>query len=708
MSGAVALPKHSARLSSLTVLTALTALFVLLAVIGGFRGYSPVPFWDMWKGYVSFLDQAGTGDWSAWWAQHNEHRIVLARLFFWADLNWFGGAGWFLIIVNYLLVGLGATLFWRILRDLAVPPERTAARYVLGLFITAWLFFWSQNENLTWGFQSQFILAQLVPLAALYTLYRSLSDTRQGVFALACVFGVASAGAMANGVLALPLMTMYLMLMGQSRTRIGLLGALSALTLALYFHNYSSPAGHGSLSTALRQQPLDLMRYVLLYLGGPFNFMLRSMGVGKGAAQLAGLFFLASSAWFAARALRAPRQAPMALALLFFIAYIVGTAVGTAGGRLIFGLDQALSNRYTTPALMAWAALVVLYAPFILSRRGAPQRIVWGVLAAVLTLMLPFQLQALHSRTDELFERSVGALAIEMRIKDKVEISHVYLDVDVIAISELASEHQRSVFGMYPFQGARAQLGRTFAPRALPACQVFLDSAVVVAGDVRFLRVAGWLFEPTAQSAPHVVRFLDADGKSVGYALGGETRDDVATAVGKAARHAGYRGYLAATQAGNSVTVRGEGPAGPFCQSQVNVPMVAYAYSPMTPTARLSSVGVGAILPGNTWLGGDYDKSVLPGMAVYGSFIHSDADVGSISLRLTRGDKLFYRSGPVARSQSLEIEGGAFPRLALPVAKDWVLLDFSGATLPQGSFTIKLTDEGKGWGEWSAIAISKQ
>ena len=55
---------------------------VLLAMIGGVRRYSPIPFGDMWNGTLGFFVRIQDGDYSAWWAQHNEHRIVLARILF--------------------------------------------------------------------------------------------------------------------------------------------------------------------------------------------------------------------------------------------------------------------------------------------------------------------------------------------------------------------------------------------------------------------------------------------------------------------------------------------------------------------------------------------------------------------------------------------------------------------------------------------------
>lgn len=43
----------------------------------------------------------------------------------------------------------------------------------------------------------------------------------------------------------------------------------------------------------------------------------------------------------------------------------------------------------------------------------------------------------------------------------------------------------------------------------------------------------------------------------------------------------------------------------------------------------------------------------------------------------------------------------------LPIAAEWVALDFSQDQLPQ-SFTVKLSDDGDAWGEWSAIALKTE
>ena len=133
-----------------------------------------------------------------------------------------------------------------------------------------------------------------------------------------------------------------------------------------------------------------------------------------------------------------------------------------------------------------------------------------------------------------------------------------------------------------------------------------------------------------------------------------------------------------------------------------------FSAAQMVPSAEHTTVSAASILPGNEWLGADFHKSAIPGIIIYGSHHHKgDADVGSISLQVKIGDTLFYRSGPTGGRQFLEIPESGSYSVVLPVALDWVQLAFSSKHLPDVDFTITLSDQGDGFGEWSAIAVKK-
>ena len=106
-----------------------------------------------------------------------------------------------------------------------------------------------------------------------------------------------------------------------------------------------------------------------------------------------------------------------------------------------------------------------------------------------------------------------------------------------------------------------------------------------------------------------------------------------------------------------------------------------------------------------TMQGADADRSSLPGYRVIGSFHGSDADVGDVKIRMSRGGQLRFRSGPVASGQVLTIVGheAAFAT-RVPASPEWVMLDFSNSALPE-QFVVRIEDRGRAPGEWSAVAI---
>ncbi len=689
--------------SALTLLFMFSAIgFIALAVAGAARTYSPVPFWDMWNGYLDFYVKATGGELGAWWAQHNEHRIVLARVLFWMDIAWFSGATRFLLVANYVLVGLSWLAFCKAWREAAGVKDA-----VVPLFLAAWLFSWSQEENLLWAFQSQFILAQLVPLIAFYCLHRAVSAPEPWVyerFALAIALGIASIGTMANGVLALPLMTLYALVVRWPWRRVALLGVLSCLCVGLYFHGYVAPGAHGSLGQALRDNPGGLVHYVLLYLGGPFFYFWPQGGpVARNVALLSGAFFVLSSVALAWRIVPRARENTLSLALLTFILYIGGSALGTAGGRLIFGVEQALSSRYMTPALMAWSALLIVG----LSRFDATslvRRHVWIFLLLILAAMLPRQWHALEvsAKRNVNQERWTGALALEMRVRDEAQIGQVFPDVTyVLALTQEPVERNLAVFGRAPLKDLGQTLDGAFPPVAPRACNGHLDTVQPVKGDARFIRVVGWFHDLERRVTPRAIRFVDARHTGVGAALTGHLRPDVAQVIDPGALRAGFNGYVRAETQHQTLTMV---DAGSGCQVVVQVPPVLFQMSQATAALSSASVSLRQVQPAHQWQGTDYWKSAIDGMTVLGTRQPGDADTGALTVNLRRGDKLLYRSGPTSGRQFIEVVGLPNTRTSLPSALDWAQLEFSNPQLPP-EFEVKFADLGTAWGEWSAIAV---
>ncbi|MBV8852572.1 MAG: hypothetical protein JOY91_04180 [Sinobacteraceae bacterium] len=502
----------------------MAAVFVALAVAGTVRHYSPVPYWDMWDGYLGFFVPASDGDLGAWWALHNEHRIYLGRLLFWIDLAWFKGLALFLLIVVYICVALTWWLFERMRRELA--PRALSA--FLPFFLAAWLFSWRQWENLEWGFQSAFLLSQLLPLAAFYLMHRAtLPQSHSWLpFAGAVLCGLLAPGGTAAGLAALPLMTVYAILVRMRWWRVALLAILTLSFTWLYFRGYQTPPEHSSVTDSARHHPLGMIAFFLLYMGGPFrafgnhdssHLLVALVG---GMVLCAGIFWTASAARFAWRIVPDARRSTLRMALLAFLAYVAVGAVGTAGGRLILGLSAAVSSRYSTPVLSGWAALILLYLPALESLDRRMHGRLWMAFLVLLVALLPQQLTALDSQADVLFERRVAALALTLGVRDAVQIENVFPRPDeALALAKEAVKRHLSVFGLPPFAGAREIMGTTASVQPTEhVCRVELTALEQIDGEPDYVRVMGRLDGwPSSKTAS--LRLLDADRRVIGIAL---------------------------------------------------------------------------------------------------------------------------------------------------------------------------------------------
>jgi hypothetical protein len=484
----------------------LCVLFVTLAFVGVIKNYSPVPYWDMWDGYLGFFQQWQSGNSSAWWAQHNEHRLLLARLFFWADLQWFQGTGASLLALNLLLVTTTCVVFHRFL-------QTPAFRDISGLTapLVAWLFSWAQYENLVWAFQCQFIMAQLLPFAALYFLQGSSRANREDGswrFTAACALGLAAIGTMANGVLILPLMTVSAAWLRMGWRRTAILAALSALAWGAYFHGYALPAKAEAINPLpLAEQLVEWVGFFTCYLGGPFKHLLSALNV-KGSLNAAsivmGSLMLLTWGLLVLREVRSVTRSPERVTLLVFVLFVFAGGAATTLARSALGLDQATASRYSTPTLMAWAALWICLAPR--NDKGAPA---WSprspqafkfLLLIVLLLSIPLQMRATASRSAELFERKTGALAATLGVKDKAQIERLYPDMNwVLTITTHNIKSGTSIFGAPPLLGLD-QIWQRNAPAPIGAlsCAVNIERIEPIEGQQGQARVHG------------VVRFNDA------------------------------------------------------------------------------------------------------------------------------------------------------------------------------------------------------
>ena len=325
--------------------TAAACVFAIAIVVDTLRAvvplWSPLPWFDEWA-TVSLIDDWQGGRMSAWevlFAQHNEHRILVPRLVFFADDLFFRGGGYLVLAAIFVVQALHAGLFAAVLGR--SHPVR-AGRWAVAAVVLALMFSLRQAENFSSGFQLQFVAVFAGATLSFVLFGLAVRQDRRGRSVappLLASFGAVllTTFTMANGLVA-GYVLIALALAARMRMRVVLACAAWAVILtAVYLQGYESVEHHSKPSDSLRH-PLDVATYVATYLGD-----LVATGPEGWAAAL-GLLGIAATGAAALRTLwRGARPGP--LAMLGVMLFVGAAAAITASGRLAFGIEQRCRAR---------------------------------------------------------------------------------------------------------------------------------------------------------------------------------------------------------------------------------------------------------------------------------------------------------------------------------------------------------------------------
>ena len=513
---------------ALVAIASLAVLYALLAVIGGILTFSPVPFWDMWDGGLGFYVRQMT-DATQWWAQHNEHRIVLSRTLFFFDYGYLGSNGAFLVAVNYLLAFITfGLLAWCALQR---TGGRAPDQHLIAALVMCFALLWTQSNNLTWAFQSQFFLANLLPLLALVLLHRS-SEHRggggRGYYASALIVAALAAVSMANGVLAAGVVATACLLGRQGWRRCIFAFALALAVPLMYFHDYVAPAGHGSIVESLRTEPLEVFKFFFAYVGSPFAHLDASGVLHVGWAIGGGVVLVAAGAFLSWRSIFLRRfTVDIDLVVTLFLGYLVASAFATSGSRALFGLEAAVASRYTTPALLMTSCILILgFRHFFKNRPLTPPFQIGIVLVAL--SFLPSQLTATRPQPYLDFERRFAALALEMGIKDDSQIGWIFPDAAwAQKIAAPAVGMDIGIFAEPGIYDAQFTLGGTYPVPPEHTCSLVGPERENVGGQAGgWVRLKGGLIAGNLPQKISTVLLLNANNIIVGRGLLAEPTQD--------------------------------------------------------------------------------------------------------------------------------------------------------------------------------------
>jgi hypothetical protein len=232
-----------------------------------------------------------------------------------------------------------------------------------------------QFENIVMGFQLQVYLCVLGVIASLFFIWRSRNIDLN--FIMAIFFGVIATFSFFNGLLVWPIVFVYLMVNKKFKQSI-IWAFFSVASYIVYFYGWAQTTGGPSMSYSL-YNPATSILYFIANTGAPSFPVNVYMAIIFGIVII--LFYIASFAL-------AIRDKSIEENLLWFslILFSLGTSVLCMIGRSGFGVEQALSSRYTTFTILGIIGVYSIFVNGYLKRDN--RRVYKPILAALLGVII--------------------------------------------------------------------------------------------------------------------------------------------------------------------------------------------------------------------------------------------------------------------------------------------------------------------------------
>jgi hypothetical protein len=703
------------------------------------RAYSALPWgdhWDHWRLVLKDGYSLGT-----FVHLHNEHRILVPRLFFMIDHLLFGASNVF-IFVSICLVQLGhALLLWRISARASGPSPPSSL--ALGSLVTIALFSQQQFSNFTWAFQIQFVGVYFLATAALYALMRvedsadsptNVGTSSAGWLLSSLVFAWGATYTMSSGLFLWPILLLFSFALHLRWPHVVWIAVNGLIAWIVYLHGFHTPSQHISPLASLFDPP-RVLAFALAYLGAPVDdtisaiskiFALGGDNYRTLWAAAAGFVGLLSTIILLLRSLEKRKYFNDAQLLLIYNAlFILVTAFVTSAGRGIqFQVIDALTSRYSTPALVFWSCLLALLWSARVGRANAgsvqpTSNFQLGVLVALFLLVAINQTPRFeYVRGYNAYLGEVEA-AITARVYDEPVWKRVYYDPsEMRPVVQYFWQNHLSVFGHQWTRWQGKHLKDLFpVAQGNPPCVGWFDEVTFVPSTSwPGFRTVGWAWDPEFRSGPGKVLLVNEKGIIAGIASNMFQRPDVNKAQPSiASLDVGWRGYLTSSSfhALDAYLVRKDAHVCKVGSIRFDAPLEF---------ARTSDVGKvypnSVVMAGGGWVKNGFYPDV--GRAplldeAFGSWNGSDKNTGTISIgpflvpKGTSTIALPVVTGPNANKSSIKIvdedTGKALTGFSpLQVIPRWLVLKFTFEPLRKDSrLTLIGSDDGAEFGQWLAI-----
>lgn len=512
-----------------------TAIATIWLVI---RSYSPAIYWDQWQIVDLLMRVHGHPTLRQLWSQHNEHRILVGRLFCFADFIFFHGRSISLLVEMLFVQLLQVMLFIFMLRRYS-HIAKSAFISLTGLLLYCFFSF-LQMENFSWGFQIVFVFAALASSATFaFAVCRSDlpgSSIRSNLLLAGALLAAFLAEAsLANGLLVWPFLFLLAICLRFSRLEISIIALTGAAAIAAYLIGYQSPGYLSDPFVSIRH-PLAVLKYVVTYLAFSWDPNVPNASAWPVFSESITFLAMAFVVFEAIRWFKSPQRNRLEAFLLVNMLFALATASVTALGRINLGYAQATGGRYQTYALMFWACFAILIALKLVSLGPNRAFLVTGaqVIALLLLLSVASRFNGIEAQA---FERQArwnkGMAALQAHAYKSPDLALIYHTPQILPVYySFLVQHGWTSKEHLPMNPVSVSASRE-APRISgyqlssgSRCAGYLDAAIQLPGKQAFA-VSGWAWDKGSQRPPARIVLATSKGLVVASGVTGSPRPDV-------------------------------------------------------------------------------------------------------------------------------------------------------------------------------------
>ena len=520
--------------------------------------YSSLPWWDTWE-YIAAIAKGQSPLSPSWlWRQHNEHRLVIQKLFFVVDLEVFHARQVFLLasiaVIQLLHLGLWA---W----SMRVLGGWRGALWRCGVGGVAFCIFCpSAWMNYTMGFQVCYVLSPLFATLSFVGLLLYWTDSQHhpekpGSTKFLWLSILAALGAtysLANGNLLWPLLVAAALFLRLRRSAVLSIAITGVVSTCVYFYHYVRPPYHADPIASLAA-PLRLMKYVAVYFGSSWvnGSVFTAEAIGVLGLAVASMVLLQTPSY-----VRTSRA--FALLLVLTGTLCVGTAFITAAGRINFGVKEAFVDRYQTIALLFWCSLGLLLLEYAFSSGATRYRFVVAQLC-LLAVFVRGAVLADHPISEARahgYGLNLASMALRTGVYAPIVLEGVAEHRDKLLLGvNYFREHQLSLFSGWDSALLGTPLESTFRVASPDQCRGRLEFSPLKDSAEPGLFVSGWAWDNQHRQPSREV-VATAGGVITGLAAVGYKPLNAWTSDPEIlSSYAGFAGYVRQPEPGTVVKV---------------------------------------------------------------------------------------------------------------------------------------------------------